>query len=91
MISASRWKSWNVNRTGRNAFGRLTVKPSLKMTNNPSNAMQSAPTPADKLDRLLATLDNLRAERERQEAQDRKTNEDKKLAKLRPWWMEAAQ
>jgi hypothetical protein len=53
--------------------------------------MQSAPTPADKLDRLLATLDNLRAERERQEAQDRKTNEDKKLAKLRPWWMEAAQ
>ena len=46
--------------------------------------------PPDTLSRLLATLDSLRAERERQEAQERKANEDKKLAVLRPWWMEHA-
>jgi hypothetical protein len=53
--------------------------------------MKPAPVHPDSLDRLLATLDKLRAERGRQEAQDRKTHEDKKLAKLHPWWMEAAQ
>ena len=53
--------------------------------------MKPAPAHPDNLDRLLATLDKLRDERERQEAQTRKTNEDKKLAVLLPWWQEAAQ
>jgi hypothetical protein len=53
--------------------------------------MKPAPVQPDKLERLLATLDKLRVERERREAQERKTHEDKKLAKLRPWWVEAAQ
>jgi hypothetical protein len=53
--------------------------------------MKPAPVHPDSLDHLLATLDKLRAERERQEAQERKTHEDKKLVKSRPWWMEAAQ
>jgi hypothetical protein len=53
--------------------------------------MKPAPVHPDALDRLLATLDKIRAERERQEAQERKTHEDKKLAVLRPWWQDAAQ
>lgn len=43
-------------------------------------------TPPDKLECLLATLDKLRAERERQEAQKRKAAEDEKLNAIRPWW-----
>lgn len=53
--------------------------------------MHSTPPPPDALDRLLATLDKLRAERERQDAQERKRREDGKLARLRPWWQDAAQ
>ncbi len=55
--------------------------------------MKPAPAPAqpDSPDRLLATLDKLRAEREQQETEARKRREDEKLARLRPWWMEAAQ
>ena len=53
--------------------------------------MKPAPVQPDSLDRLLATLDKLRTEREQRDAQERKTHEDKKLAVLRPWWMEAAQ
>ena len=48
-------------------------------------------TPPDKLERLLATLDKLRAERERQEAQKRKAVEDKKLQAIRPWWQKENQ
>ena len=42
--------------------------------------------PLDKLERLLATLDKLRAERENRETQERKAREDKKLEAARPWW-----
>jgi|688.fasta_scaffold340821_2 hypothetical protein len=42
--------------------------------------------PPDKLERLLATLDKLRAEHESRETQERKAREDKKLKAARPWW-----
>ena len=40
---------------------------------------------------IWATLDRLRAEREEQARQERKEREDHKLAKLKPWWMQAGQ
>lgn len=40
-----------------------------------------------KLAKLSATLERLRAKAEA----ERREKEDKKLARLRPWWMEAAQ
>ena len=42
--------------------------------------------PPDKLERLLQTLDKLRAEHESREASNRKKHEDKKLEAARPWW-----
>lgn len=39
-----------------------------------------------KLALLLATLDKLRMQREAERAKQ----EDRKLAKLRPWWLDAA-
>lgn len=40
---------------------------------------------------LLAVLETKRVQHEEKERQLRKENEDKKLARLRPWWLEAAQ
>lgn len=40
---------------------------------------------------IWATLDRLRAEREERARQERKEREDHKLARLKPWWMQAGQ
>ena len=43
------------------------------------------------LDRLLTTLERLRAGHEARQAAERKAREDDKLKRLRPWWLDAAQ
>lgn len=45
----------------------------------------------DKLAAFFALLDKRQKDHEAEKAQERKEQEDKKLAKLRPWWLEAAQ
>jgi hypothetical protein len=44
-----------------------------------------------KLAAFFALLNKRQRDHEAQKAQERKDNEDKKLAKLRPWWQDFAQ
>lgn len=53
------------------------------------NPQQPADTP--KLAAFFALLDQRQRDEEARQAQERKDREDKKLARLRPWWMESAQ
>lgn len=53
--------------------------------------MQNATQRKATLDTLLAVLETKRAQREEAQRQTRKDNEDKKLSRLRPWWLDAAQ
>lgn len=48
-------------------------------------------TNPDKLAAFFALLDKRQREHEAEKAKERQAKEDKKLAKLRPWWLEAAQ
>lgn len=48
-------------------------------------------TQTDKLAAFFALLDKRQKDHEAQKAQERKDNEDKKLARLRPWWQDFAQ
>ena len=45
----------------------------------------------DKLAAFFALLDKRQKDHEAAKAQERKDKEDKKLAKLRPWWQDFAQ
>ena len=45
----------------------------------------------DKLTAFFALLDKRQRDHEAEKAQERKDKEDKKLARLKPWWLEAAQ
>ena len=47
--------------------------------------------PKATLESFLAVLENKRTQHEEKERQNRKDNEDKKLSRLRPWWLDAAQ
>ena len=58
---------------------------------NPERNTMNPPADKTPLPALLATLERLRAQHEAEERQARKDREDKKLAKLRPWWLDAAQ
>lgn len=55
--------------------------------------MTTAPQPAnpDKLAAFFALLAQRQRDEEARRAQERKDKEDKKLARLRPWWIESAQ
>ena len=48
-------------------------------------------TDADKLAAFFALLDQRQREHAAKQAEERKAAEDKKLARLRPWWQDAAQ
>ena len=48
-------------------------------------------TQTDKLAAFFALLDKRQRDHEAQKAQERKDNEDKKLKRIRAWWLEAAQ
>lgn len=47
--------------------------------------------PKATLNTLLVVLETKRAQREEAQRQNRKENEDKKLSRLRPWWLDATQ
>ena len=53
----------------------------------------NTPQPADapNLATFFALLDQRQRDEEARQAQERKDREDKKLARLRPWWIESAQ
>jgi len=53
--------------------------------------MTTAPQQPDKLAAFFALLDQRQRDEEARRAQERKDREDKKLARLRPWWIESAQ
>ena len=44
-----------------------------------------------KLDAFFTLLDKRRRDHEAEKARERREKEDKKLARLKPWWLEAAQ
>ena len=46
---------------------------------------------AQKLTAFFALLDKRRRDHEEQKARERKEAEDKKLARLKPWWLQSAQ
>ena len=48
-------------------------------------------TPADKLAAFFALLDKRQREHEAEKAKERREKEDQKLARLRPWYLEASQ
>jgi len=48
-------------------------------------------TKAEKIAAFFALLAKRQAEHEAAQAQERKDEEDAKLARLKPWWIEAAQ
>ena len=48
-------------------------------------------TPTDKLAAFFALLEKRQREHEEAKAKERKEREDKRLARLKPWWTEAAQ
>lgn len=52
---------------------------------------QPQPASPDKLAAFFALLDQRQRDEEAKQAQERKDREDKKLARLRPWWIESAQ
>jgi len=52
--------------------------------------MGMTPNP-DKLAAFFALLDRRTKEHEKQQAEERKAKEDKKLARLKPWWTLASQ
>lgn len=54
---------------------------------SPLQAMSSS----DKLAAFFALLDKRQRDHEEQKARERKEQEDKKLARIRPWWQEASQ
>lgn len=49
------------------------------------------PSPPDPLAAFFALLDQRQRDEEARQAQERQDREDHKLAKIRPWWVEAAQ
>lgn len=49
------------------------------------------PQPKATLESFLAVLETKRAQHEETKRQERKDREDKKLSRLRPWWLDAAQ
>lgn len=53
----------------------------------------NSPTPRPKatLESFLAVIDALRLTREEEQRLTRKDREDEKLARLKPWWLDAAQ
>lgn len=51
----------------------------------------SASQQPDKLAAFFALLDKRQREHEAQKAQERRDAEDRKLARLKPWWIESAQ
>ncbi len=51
----------------------------------------ATPQPPDPLAAFFALLDQRQRDEEARQAQERKDREDKKLARLNPWWMESAQ
>ena len=53
--------------------------------------MTTAPQQLDPLAAFFALLDQRRRAEEARQAQERKDREDKKLARLSPWWVETAQ
>lgn len=46
---------------------------------------------ADKIAAFFALLAKRQRDHEAEKAKERKEAEDKKLARLKPWWLEAAQ
>jgi hypothetical protein len=48
-------------------------------------------TPPNKLAAFFALLDKRQRDEEARQAQERKAKEDGKLARLKPWYLEAAQ
>lgn len=48
-------------------------------------------TNTDKIAAFFALLDKRQRAEEARQAQERKDQEDAKLARLRPWWVESAQ
>ena len=50
----------------------------------------SADQQTDKLAAFFALLDKRQREHEAQKAQERREAEDRKLARLKPWWTQSA-
>lgn len=48
-------------------------------------------TDADKLAAFFALLDQRQREHQAKQAEERREHEDKKLARLKPWWLQSAQ
>jgi hypothetical protein len=48
-------------------------------------------TPADKLTAFFALLDKRQRENEAEKAKEKREAEDRKIARLRPWWLDACQ
>jgi len=72
-------------RTLRNGHGRRRGWRSM-----PRKRGATMTTP-DKLAAFFALLDRRTKEHEKQQAEERKAKEDKKLARLKPWWTLASQ
>ena len=53
--------------------------------------MASMTTNPDKITAFFALLDKRQRDHEAEKARERKEEQDKKLARLRPWWLESAQ
>jgi hypothetical protein len=47
--------------------------------------------PSDALQRLFALMDERNTAKAQQDARERREREDRKLARLKPWWLEAHQ
>lgn len=48
-------------------------------------------TTPDKLAAFFALLDKRQQDHEKQQAEERKEEQDKRLARLKPWYMQASQ
>lgn len=53
--------------------------------------MGTVNTQPDKLATFFALLEKRQRDHEEQKAKERKDKEDKKLARLKPWWLQSAQ
>lgn len=48
-------------------------------------------TNPDKLAAFFALLDQRQREREAKQAEEKRDKEDKKLARIKPWWLQSSQ
>lgn len=53
--------------------------------------MGTVNTQPDKLAAFFALLDKRQRDHEAEKAKERQEKEDRKLARLKPWWMQASQ